>query len=322
MASDKYTGTVPVVPRAHFDQTTLRGKSVVITGGASGLGEEFVRTFASAGAFVTISDFNSERGQKLSHELGQNVQFVQCDVTRWSDQVAVFKAAVSQSPSKSCDIVLANAGISGPDPPDTLLSNHLDSEEPVEPNLKILNTNCIGVIYTVKLAMHYFNRQPETLGRDRCIILTGSLASYLDQPGSPQYNVSKWGVRALMRCLRRTSWQTNFRINLIAPWYIRTPILTAEVQRHVESKGVDFALSSDAAAAVLHLASDKTINGKTTCRALGIVPHSFNEQGYIDLQHDDYPEDDFLREWQEVVLNTSHRTAVSIACSNILCRKR
>ena len=41
---------------------------------------------------------------------------MKCDVTSWEDQVAVFKAAISNSPEKSCDIVVANAGITGPDP--------------------------------------------------------------------------------------------------------------------------------------------------------------------------------------------------------------
>lgn len=40
---------------------------------------------------------------------------MRCDVTSWEDQVAMFKAAVANSPEKSCDIVVANAGIGGED---------------------------------------------------------------------------------------------------------------------------------------------------------------------------------------------------------------
>lgn len=43
------------------------------------------------------------------------VQFIKCDVRDWADQVSVFEAAVQNSPSKSCDIVIANAGIVGAD---------------------------------------------------------------------------------------------------------------------------------------------------------------------------------------------------------------
>jgi NAD(P)-dependent dehydrogenase (short-subunit alcohol dehydrogenase family) len=152
----------------------------------------------------------------------------------------MFKAAAQGSPGKSCDIVIANAGISGPDPVFSvngtfdherwnlsklrLRTYHhfgTDTEEPQEPNVNILMTNCIGATYTTNLAMHWLSRQPKTGPGEKCVILTGSVASYLDQPGSPQYNVAKWGVRGLMRCLRRTSHQSGIRINMIAPWYVK-----------------------------------------------------------------------------------------------------
>ena len=62
-------------------------------------------------------------------------------------------------------------------------------DEPIEPNLNILQTNLIGVMYTAKLAIHYLSRNGE--GNDRVLIMTASLAGYLDQPGSPQYCASK-----------------------------------------------------------------------------------------------------------------------------------
>lgn len=42
-------------------------------------------------------------------------QFCRCDVTNWEDQVEMFKAAISNSPQKSCDIVIANAGVGSRD---------------------------------------------------------------------------------------------------------------------------------------------------------------------------------------------------------------
>lgn len=94
------------------------------------------------------------------------------------------------------------------------------SQAPVKPNLRILEVNLIGMAYTIKLAMHYFRRQPEDSSRDRCLILKGSIAAYADQPGSPQYNASKWGARGLMRNFRRTAWREGIRVNLVAPWYV------------------------------------------------------------------------------------------------------
>lgn len=48
-------------------------------------------------------------------DLGSNVQFVKCDTTSWTDQLHMFQQAVANSPDKSCDVVIANAGVSGTD---------------------------------------------------------------------------------------------------------------------------------------------------------------------------------------------------------------
>lgn len=90
--------------------------------------------------------------------------------------------------------------------------------EPTEPKLAILQVNLIGVMYTLKLAMHYFRVQPEAPGRDRCFIFKGSIAGLLDQPGTWQYCAAKFGLRGAMRSARRTSWQEGIRVNYVAPW--------------------------------------------------------------------------------------------------------
>ena len=299
MPFEAYKAGQAVNPSSPTNTSVLKDKSVVVTGGASGLGLAYVRAFASHGAFVTFGDVNAKAGTQIASELGPSVQFVHCDVTSWSDQLAMFKAAVSNSPAKSCDIVIANAGIAKTDDVFTVD----DVEDPIEPNLDIMRINALGPLYTAKLAMHYFHRQPETAERDRCLIVKGSLAAYLDLPGAIQYNVSKFGMRGMVDCLRRTGWQTGVRVNLIAPWFIATPILSKEAVSHIAGLGVEFASEGDAAAAVVRVACDKGVNG----RALGVVPRSEAPEGWMDLGHDDYAEEDFMQRWQEGVLRTSHR---------------
>ncbi|TVY44413.1 5'-hydroxyaverantin dehydrogenase [Lachnellula occidentalis] len=193
----------------------LVGKSVIITGGASGLGKSYAEVFAAAGAYITIGDFNERAGLETVSELSGKAQFVKCDVRNWDDQVRMFEMAIENSPHNSCDIVIANAGVVGADDMFTLQDPALP---PVKPNLRIIEINLLGMTYTTKLALHYFRRQPVEAGRDRCLIIKASIAAYADQPGSPQYNVSKWGARGLMRNLRRTAWKENIRVNLVAPW--------------------------------------------------------------------------------------------------------
>lgn len=86
----------------------------MITGGANGMGEAFVRAFSAAGAFVTFGDVN-ERGTEIEKELNageEKVAFVKCDIRNWGEQKAMFETAKTRSPSRTVDIVLANAGIS------------------------------------------------------------------------------------------------------------------------------------------------------------------------------------------------------------------
>lgn len=59
------------------------------------------------------------------------------------------------------------------------------NDEPQKPALNILNTNLTGSLYTFKLAVHYFRKQPDTEKRDRCFIITGSLnGGWVDSPVS------------------------------------------------------------------------------------------------------------------------------------------
>ncbi|KIW15898.1 hypothetical protein PV08_05948 [Exophiala spinifera] len=212
-----YTNTGPVDCTIKPDTGALKGKSVVVTGGANGFGESHVRAFAKAGAFVTFGDIDEAKGKSLAGELGSDVQFVKCDATSWDDQVAMFKLAVANSPAKSCDIVVANAGITGPD---EIFALEDPSTEPTKPQLRILNLNLVGAMYTFKLGQHYLRAQPESADRDRCFIFKGSVAGLLDQPGSFQYSASKFGLRGLMRSARWTSWQEGVRVNYVAPWYV------------------------------------------------------------------------------------------------------
>ena len=114
MPVPRYTYNGPVDHTVVPDKCKVKGKSVIITGGANGMGEAFVRTFTTAGAFVTFGDLHP-RGAEIEKELntdGQKTAFVRCDIRNWDDQINLFETAKSRSPSKSVDIVIANAGIS------------------------------------------------------------------------------------------------------------------------------------------------------------------------------------------------------------------
>ncbi|KAK5087849.1 hypothetical protein LTR05_002064 [Lithohypha guttulata] len=302
MTTPGYINSGAITTDVKTDTSNVNGKTAIVTGGASGIGEAYVRALVKAGAFVVIADLDEEVGHNLAKELSSSeIKFVKTDVTKWTDQLAMFKTAISSSPSGRIDIVIANAGISAAD---SIFANNLELDEPEEPRLNVIDVNLTGVLYTVKLALFYFRKQNAARkggDLDQNLILQGSLAGYLDLRGAVQYSASKWGLRGIMRCLRRSELSHNIRVNYIAPWFIQTKIMSEAFVQYLQQRNVDFATVEDAAEAALKIISDTRVKG----RSLAILPRSLNLQGYQDLDNDDYPDDTLLGRLQDMVLVNS-----------------
>ena len=108
----KYPLPVPQSPaidtNAMPDDTWVRCKTIVITGGASGFGEGFFRRWAANGANVVIGDINVQKGDQLVREVrsstgNPNLHYFHCDVTNWQSQVQFFKDAINVSPHGGID---------------------------------------------------------------------------------------------------------------------------------------------------------------------------------------------------------------------------
>ncbi|KAH6689394.1 hypothetical protein EV126DRAFT_431674 [Verticillium dahliae] len=249
------------------------GKSVIVTGGANGMGEECVRQFVAAGAFVTIGDVN-DRGTELEKELnakGKCCVFVKCDIRDWEQQKAMFQKAKDLSPSKSVDIVIANAGISRSSG-DSLWNLDDPNSEPTKPDLNIVDVNLRGSLYTWKLAH----------------------GGWIDSPGNWEYTSTKYGLHGFMRTARRNSWEQGIRIVYVAPCWIKSAIRTAEYEKWLMDRGVEFGEQEDVGGCMMRVACDKSING----RSLMITPRSMAKEGFMDINRDDFldtPEDAYLR---------------------------
>lgn len=121
--------------------------SVIVTGGASGLGLTMVKHFASQGNIVTIFDINTAAGHTVVTELATQypeakISFKRCDVTSWDSQATAFKEVYEQN--CSVDIVMVNAGISEQGASSLTL---VDEDEPSQPRLRTLDVNLTGAIY-------------------------------------------------------------------------------------------------------------------------------------------------------------------------------
>ncbi|TGO31654.1 hypothetical protein BHYA_0455g00030 [Botrytis hyacinthi] len=287
-----YKLSPPVDCTKTIDTKNLKGKTAVITGGANGIGEAYTRALSAAGVNVCIGDMDSEGGSKFASKL-ERAKFVKCDVTIWEDQRRLFTEAASFT--GKVDYVIANAGICAPDEVFTFAGK---GQEPTEPNLKTVDVNLKGTLYTTKLALHQFVEQngekPSPQQEDTCLVLIGSGAAFLDCLRGPVYPSTKWAARGIMHSLRRTAFCYGSRVNVISPWYVKTSILSAEAFEHVEKCGVQFAEAGDAANALLRILSDRTING----RSLFVSARRWAPAGYLDLDVDDYPGNELIQEIQ------------------------
>ncbi|WZH47027.1 hypothetical protein QYS62_008161 [Fusarium acuminatum] len=285
----------PINCNVDFDPVRLVDKTAIVTGGASGIGEAYVRALYKSGAKVVVGDKDPRAGERLASAL-PGTKFVQVDATLWEDQVRLFKEAVKFSSSGKIHYVIANAGITKND---QIFTFDGEDKEPQKPDLQIIDVNLKGTLYTAKLAMHYFVSQNGTQAQDgqedTCLILVSSGAGFLDVPRSPEYSSTKWAVRGIMHALRRTAFYYGSRVNVIAPWYIRTSILSKEQFDQVEKSGVEFATADDAGECALRILDDSSINGRT----LFVCARKWAARGYVDLDIEDYPHSPLIQEMQE-----------------------
>jgi len=289
MPLPRYEYKGPIDHTTPTDTSQACGKSVIITGGANGMGEVCVREFVELGAFVTFADVNNERGLEVENELKKKhgdtcCAFVKCDIRSWEEQVAMFEIAKQRSPHHSVDVVIANAGISRSSGDSLwvlegnllifialrfakgvsdLITTTDPKGPPKKPDLNIVQVNMIGTLYTWKLAVHYFRQQADDASRDRCFIVTGSLNAWIDSPGNWEYTASKYGLHGFLRTARRSSWEQGIRVCYVAPCWIKSAIRSPEYEAQLTSKGVEFGEQIDVARCMIRIACDKSING--TC---------------------------------------------------------
>lgn len=188
----------------------LEGKTAVITGGSSGIGEATVRLFVAEGARVVVADIQDEAGEKLAAELGDNVLYQHTDVTKGESVGAAVARAVDAW--GKLDVMYNNAGAM------VGRGSLLEMEEAeVDKALGLLFKSVFFGVREAGKAMK------ETGGGS--IISTASIAGLTPGGGPHLYATAKAAVVYFTKSAALELGEHNVRVNCVCPGGIATPLV-------------------------------------------------------------------------------------------------
>lgn len=192
----------------------LSGMNAVVTGGAQGIGAAITKRLVASGAQVTIWDQDQVRAHELVLEAGGLVDARAVDVTQF-DAVADAAAKLEK-----IDILICNAGISGPNQP-------LD-EYPLEDWNRVININLHGVFHCLKAVTPIMKARK--YGR---IVNIASVAGKEGNPNASAYSASKAAVIGLTKSLAKELADLDIAVNCVTPAAARTAIFDQMEDEHI-----------------------------------------------------------------------------------------
>jgi NAD(P)-dependent dehydrogenase (short-subunit alcohol dehydrogenase family) len=187
----------------------FEGKTVVVTGAASGIGRATALRFAAEGANVVAADVDEAGGQSLASESNGQIRFKLCDVS----VVGAIKALMDDAAKDlgGLDVVFNNAGAVGA--PDRI--DEIDEDKWDQVMNVILRSVAMGIRYA---APHMKGRKGAS------IVNTASVAGHRTGLGTTAYGAAKAGVLHLTRLAAADLARHGIRVNSISPGMINTNI--------------------------------------------------------------------------------------------------
>jgi len=241
---------------------SLKGKVVVITGSARGIGLETVKLLNSSGAIVVHGDWDSIGGCHLDAEIRKSsspapIQFVKTDVTDYESLLRLFGTAWDTF--GRVDIAIMNAGLQEAG---NWFDPGLDLESvKAKPSTKALDVNLLGTLYFSRIAAVYL-KQGAGPKEDKSLLLLSSTAGFKETPGLFVYTAAKHGVLGLVRSLRPYLPKThNIRTNAICPWMTDT-IMVEGIKEEWAQEKLPINSPQSVGRIIIEVAADGESNGK------------------------------------------------------------
>jgi len=227
----------------------LKGKTVLITGGSSGIGLATARLFREEGARLAITGRDEGKLAEARKLLGEETLVIRSD----TGNPAEIESLLTQVKERlgRLDVLFLNAGVCKAMPIDIASEEYFD---------EVIGTNLKGVFFTIQKALPLFNP-------DASVIVTTSIANKLGSPNFSLYGASKAALCSLVKSLGLELINRGIRVNAISPGPIATSIfdgfgLPADITQSIKKEIADkspikrFGMPEEVAKAVLFLASD------------------------------------------------------------------
>ncbi|MDD2914771.1 MAG: SDR family oxidoreductase [Gallionella sp.] len=182
----------------------LKGKTVLITGGTSGIGLASARLFRSEGARLAVTGRNPERLATAQAELGGETLVIPSEASNLSEIDSLMEQVKNHF--GQLDVLFLNAALSSPAPIEQVSEAQFD---------KIIGVNFKGVFFTIQKAL-------PLLGKNASIIVTTSITNRTGSPNFSVYGASKAALRSLVQSLGLALISRGIRVNAINPGPIET----------------------------------------------------------------------------------------------------
>jgi len=205
---------------------SVQNKVAVVTGAASGIGEQCARKLASLGAAVVIADLNLDHAQKVAASIiatGGRALAIAMDVTSEEAVNAGIDHAVKEL--GSIDILVSNAGIQIVAP----IEDYAYSDW-----RKMLDIHLDGAFLTTKAAIKHMYAGK----RGGSIVYMGSVHSHEASQLKSAYVTAKHGLLGLARVVAKEGGTRGVRANVVCPGFVRTPLVDKQIPEQAKALGI------------------------------------------------------------------------------------